>query len=88
MTFVMLFLSLKLTALQAQNLIIDQSSQTVEVKRENLDKAKKEALAKGKRKLVENAMARFLDADSMVILKNVLEKRPLKLTPLLLQPPI
>ncbi|SVE49675.1 uncharacterized protein METZ01_LOCUS502529, partial [marine metagenome] len=78
MTFVMLFLSLKLTALQAQNLIIDQLSQTVEVKRENLDQAKKEALAKGKRRLVENAMARFLDADSMVILKKVLEKHILE----------
>ena len=78
MTFVMLFLSLKLTALQAQNLIIDQISQTVEVKRENLDQAKKEALGKGKRRLVENAMARFLDADSMVILKKVLEKHILE----------
>ena len=36
--------------IQAQNLIIDQISQTVEVKRENLDQAKKEALAKGKRR--------------------------------------
>ncbi|MAE00355.1 MAG: hypothetical protein CMK53_06930 [Proteobacteria bacterium] len=78
MTFVTLFLSLKLTALQAQNLIIDQISQTVEVKRENLDQAKKEALVKGKRRLVENAMARFLDADSMVILKKVLEKHILE----------
>ena len=78
MTFVTLFLSMKLTELQAQNLIIDQISQTVEVKRENLDQAKKEALAKGKRKLVENAMARFLDADSMVILKKVLEKHILE----------
>ena len=78
MTFVTLFLSLKLTALQAQNLIIDQISQTVEVKRENLDQAKKEALGKGKRRLVENAMARFLDADSMVILKKVLEKHILE----------
>ena len=59
---------------QAQNLIIDQISQSVEVKRENLDQAKKEALAKGKRRLVKNAMARFLDDDSMVILKNVFEQ--------------
>ncbi|MEC8684938.1 MAG: hypothetical protein VXX76_03640, partial [SAR324 cluster bacterium] len=63
---------------QAQNLIIDQISQSVEVKRENLDQAKKEALAKGKRRLVENAMARFLDDDSMVILKNVFEQHILK----------
>ena len=34
----------------AQNLIIDQISQSVEVKRENLDQAKKEALEKGKRR--------------------------------------
>ena len=78
MTYVTLFLSMKLTELQAQNLIIDQISQTVEVKRENLDQAKKEALAKGKRRLVENAMARFLDADSMLILKKVLEKHILE----------
>ena len=63
---------------QAQNLIIDQISQSVEVKRENLDQAKKEALAKGKRRLVENAMTRFLDDDSMVILKNVFEQHILK----------
>ena len=63
---------------QAQNLIIDQISQSVEVKRENLDQAKKEALAKGKRRLVENAMARFLDDDSMVILKKVFEQHILK----------
>ena len=64
--------------IQAQNLIIDQISQSVEVKRENLDQAKKEALAKGKRRLVENAMARFLDDDSMVILKKVFEQHILK----------
>ena len=64
--------------IQAQNLIIDQISQSVEVKRENLDQAKKEALAKGKRRLVENAMARFLDDDSMVILKKVFEQHRLK----------
>ena len=63
---------------QAQNLIIDQISQSVEVKRENLDQAKKEALSKGKIKLVENAMARFLDDDSMVILKKVFEQHILK----------
>ncbi|SVC10345.1 uncharacterized protein METZ01_LOCUS263199, partial [marine metagenome] len=64
--------------LKAQNLIIDQVRRAVPVLRENLVRAKQEALLEGKRSLVENAIMRFLDGEDIQIIKPVLEEHVLK----------
>ena len=64
--------------LKAQNLIIDQVRQAVPVLRENMVRAKQEALLEGKRSLVENAIMRFLVEKDMQIIKPVLEEHVLK----------
>ena len=64
--------------LKAQNLIIDQVRQAVPVLRENMVRAKQEALLEGKRSLVENAIMRFLNQEDIRIIKPVLEEHLLK----------
>ena len=64
--------------LLGQSLIIEEAESTVFIKRDNLVRAKAEALKDAKAKVILQAVGRFLDFNSTVSLKPLLQKHLLK----------
>ena len=57
-----------------QRLIVERAESNVSVKRDNLVRAKKEALKDAKNQVILQAISRFLDYDSMIALEPLLKK--------------
>ncbi len=67
-----LFLGLISSPLMGQGLFVEKAESTVEIKQDNLVRAKAEALKEAKGKLIMKAVSRFLDFESMIYLKPLL----------------
>ena len=67
-----LFLGLLSAPLMGQSLLVEQAESTIEIKQDNLVRAKAEALKTAKGNVVLQAVARFLDFESMIYLKPLL----------------
>ena len=67
-----LFLGLLSAPLMGQSLLVEQAESTVEIMQDNLVRAKTEALKAAKGNVVLQAVARFLDFESMIYLKPLL----------------
>jgi len=61
-----LFLGLLSAPLMGQSLLVEQAESTVEIMQDNLVRAKTEALKAAKGNVVLQAVARFLDFESMI----------------------
>ena len=67
-----LFLGFLSAPLMGQNLLVEQAESTIKIKQDNLVRAKAEALKTAKGNVVLQAVARFLDFESMIYLKPLL----------------
>ena len=67
-----LFLGHLSAPLMGQILLVEQAKSTVEIKQDNLVRAKAEALKAAKGNVVLHAVTRFLDFESMIYLKPLL----------------
>jgi len=73
--FVLTLVSVFLSGIAVgQRLIVERAESNVSVQRENLVRAKKEALKDAKTQVILQAISRFLDYDSMIALEPLLKK--------------